>query len=108
MPQPLPPWPCGIAQRIEDLCLALRIASLPGNIPPEFAPVARLGDRERRGQHEIRIVLLLGAGMMGEMITPIRERLGEDRIGTEPLAEKQVALFAARQAAVCTIMHQDR
>src|SRR5204863_10035785 len=108
MPQPLPPWPCGIPERVEDMRLALLVAGLPRNIAPELAAVARLGDRKRLGQHEIGIVLLLGARMMGEMIAAVRERFGEERIGAEPLAEKQVALFAARQAAVRAVMHQDR
>src|SRR4051812_10185517 len=42
------------------------------------------------------------------MIAPVGKRFGEYRIGAEPLAEKQVALFAARQAAVRAVMHQDR
>ncbi len=45
---------------------------------------------------------------MLQVIAAIRLGLGEHRPGAEPLAQKQVQLFAFREAAMGTVMHQDR
>src|SRR5260370_27260868 len=45
---------------------------------------------------------------MLQMIAAIGYRLGEHRIGAEPLAESHVQFLAVRQATVGAVMHQDR
>src|SRR5436190_18232984 len=100
MTQALRGRPCGIAERIEDLRLALLVAGLAGDVAPELAAIARSCDRERRREHEVRIVILLGMGVMGEVIAPIGARIGIDRISAQPLAQREVARLAAREATM--------
>src|SRR5262249_61355470 len=95
------------AERIEQLRLALLVASLPRNIAPEFAAIAQLRDRKRRRQDQIGIVLLLGARVMLQMIAAIGARLAKDRIGAEPLAQEQIGLFVRGQAAMGSVMPED-
>ena len=95
-------------ERVEQLRLALLVAGLPGDIAQEFAAIAQPGDRKRRRQHQIGIVLLLRARVMLQMIAAIGAGLGEDRIGAEPLAQRQIDLLVRRQAAMRAVMHQDR
>src|SRR5689334_11690884 len=104
------PWerPFLRAERVEKLRFALLVAGLPDDIAQEFAAIAHAGDRKRRRQHEIRIVLLLRARVMLQVITPIGAGLGEDRIGAEPLAQHQIDLLVCRQASMRAVMHQDR
>jgi hypothetical protein len=46
--------------------------------------------------------------MVLQVIAAIGAGLGEDRIGAEPLAERQVDLLVRRQASMRAVMHQDR
>ena len=95
-------------ERIQQLRLALLVAGLPGDIAHELAAIAHPGDRKRRRQHQIRIVFLLRARVMLQMIAAIGAGLGEDRIGAEPLAQRQIDLLVGRQASMRAVMHQDR
>ena len=95
------------SERIKQLRLALLIAGLSGDIAQEFAAVTYLGDRERRRQHQVGIVFLLRLRMMLQMIAAIGARLGENRIGAEPLAQGQIGLLIGRQASMRAVMHQD-
>src|SRR3954469_4201794 len=45
---------------------------------------------------------------MLQMIAAIGAGFGEDRIGAEPLAERQVDLLVRRQTSMRAVMHQDR
>src|SRR5690242_8551261 len=103
----LRPWPVLRPKRVEELRLTLLIAGLTGEIADEFAAIAQLRDRERRRQDEVGIVLLLRARMMLQMVAPIGPRFGEDRIGAEPLAQRQIGLLVGRQATMRAVMHQD-
>ena len=111
----LPEMRCALRQRpflrperIEQLRLALLVAGLPGDIAQELAAIAHLRDRKRRRQHQIRIVFLLGAGVMLQMIAAIGAGLGKNRIGAEPLAQRQIGLLVGRQTSMRAVMHQDR
>src|SRR5689334_24042646 len=104
----LAPRPILRSQRVEELRLALLIAGLPGDVANELATIAELRDGKRRRQHEIRIVLLLRARVVLEMIAPIAARLGKERIGAEPLAQRQIGPLVGRQAAMRAVMHEDR
>ena len=93
---------------LSNCALRCCVAGLAGDIAPEFAAIAQPGDRKRRRQDQIGIVVLLRARMMLQMIAAIGAGLGEDRIGAEPLAQRQVDLLVRRQAAMRAVMHQDR
>ena len=97
-----------VAERVKQLRLALRVTGLARDIAPEFSAIARPRDRERRRQDQVGIVLLLGAGVVLQVIAAIGLGLGEHRPGAEPLAEQQVQFLGLRQAAMCAVMHQDR
>src|SRR3954467_7807490 len=45
---------------------------------------------------------------MLQMIAAIGAGFGKDRIGAEPLAERQVDLLVRRQTSMRAVMHQDR
>ena len=51
--------------------------------------------------------MLLGTGVMLQMIAAIGARFREDRIGAEPLAQEQIGLLVRRQAAMRAVMHED-
>src|SRR6185295_11679033 len=99
--------PGRIAERAEELRLALGVAGLARNVAPELPAIARPGDRERRREDQIGIVGLLRARMMLQMIAAIGAGLGEDRIGAEPLAQRHVQLLVVGKAAMGAVMHQD-
>src|SRR6478609_9485348 len=98
----LPPRPVLWTERVEQLRLALLVAGLPGDVANELAAIAQLGDRKRRRQHQIRIILLLCARMMLQVVASIAARLGKERIGAEPLAQGQIGLLVRGQAAMRT------
>jgi hypothetical protein len=52
--------------------------------------------------------MLLGAGVVRHVIGAVGARVGKDRIGTEPLAQRHVAGLVAREAAVRPLVHEDR
>ena len=80
--------PFGLAERVQDLRLALLIAGLTGNVAHHLAPKALACDGKRRGKNEIGIFRLLRVRVMLQVIAAIGARLRHHRIGTEPLAEK--------------------
>jgi hypothetical protein len=46
-------------------------------------------------------------GMMREVIFPVSQHVCEYRKGTKPLTQNHVALSAARETAVRTVVHED-
>ena len=81
------------AERIRAIAPCAAGSRSARDIAQELAAIAHLRDRKRRRQHQIGIVLLLRARMMLQMIAAIGARLGEDRIGAEPLAQRQIGLL---------------
>src|ERR1700730_5737087 len=105
---PLRERPGAVAKRVEKLCLALRIAGLAADIAPELPTIAWPCDWKRRRQDQVGIVVLLGVGVMLQMITAVGLGLCKNRVGAEPLAERHVQAGAVGQGTVCSVMHQDR
>src|SRR5215213_12026826 len=99
--------PRRIAQGIEDLRLPLLVPGLTSDVAPELAAIARLGNGKRCREHKVGVVLLLRVGVMGEVITAIGVRVCEYWKSAKPLAEGHIAFHVARQAAVCTVVHED-
>src|SRR5690606_26205197 len=99
--------PVGFAECVEDLCLALLIAGLAGDVAKDLPLEALARDGKGRSQTEVRVFLLLRMHMMLEMIAPIGARLRHHRVGAEPLAEKGVELLVLCQHAMRPVMHQN-
>src|ERR1700730_5592019 len=105
---PLRERPGAVAKRVEKLCLALRIAGLAADIAPELPTIAWPCDWKRRRQDQVGIVVLLGVGVMLQMITAVGLGLCKNRGGAEALAKRHGQSGAIRQRTVRAVMHQDR
>ena len=74
--------------------IALLVAGLSGEIADHLAAEARARDRGNGATAQVRIVRLLGAAMMLEVVVTIGDQFRPDRIGAQILAEELVEASA--------------